>query len=449
MRMPPTPPALTELLLDQSRLAERSRVFTAGLGPVRPTTNDGKYRHWHTLRRLRPPDGLTPEEHWLATKVARRSLLRDLRLRSGTRRPFRFGLPDPALKMLHEIDSEARGNISVSEVVTNPETSRRYVISSLIEEAITSSQLEGASTTRVVAKEMLRTGRPPRDVSEQMILNNFRAVRFVGENRSRELTPDFVLEVHRIVTEDTLDDPSQAGRLQRPDETRAWVEDMSGEVLHTPPAAAELPARLQALCDFANGRTDTADFMHPVVRAILVHLWLAYDHPFVDGNGRTARALFYWSLLNQGYWLAEYLSISRILRGAPAKYGKAFLYVETDDFDATYFVLHQLRVICRSIEELKVYLAEKMNEVRRVEQQIRSTAEFNQRQLALIGHALRHHGADYTINSHAMSHGVTHESARLDLVSLVQRGLLTRRRVGRSFHFAPVPDLADRIGQVP
>lgn len=40
---------------------------------------------------------------------------------------------------------------------------------------------------------------------------------------------------------------------------------------------------------------------------------IAYMHPFVDGNGRTARALFYWYMLKSGYWLTEYLSISRVI----------------------------------------------------------------------------------------------------------------------------------------
>ncbi len=137
-----------------------------------------------------------------------------------------------------------------------------------------------------------------------------------------------MLELHRILTEGTLDDPTAAGRLQRPDEERIAVVDATdGSLIHTPPPATELPARLQALCDFANQGEDESDsFIHPVVRAILLHFFLAYDHPFEDGNGRTARALFYWAMRTNGYWLAEYLSISRILREAPAQYSRAFLF---------------------------------------------------------------------------------------------------------------------------
>ena len=87
---------------------------------------------------------------------------------------------------------------------------------------------------------------------------------------------------------------------------------------------------------------------HHHIRAIILHFWLAYGHPFVDGNGRTARALFYWAMLHEGYWLFEFISISNILRKAPAQYGLSFLYSETDDNDLTYFIVAQTKVIRRA-----------------------------------------------------------------------------------------------------
>lgn len=59
-----------------------------------------------------------------------------------------------------------------------------------------------------------------------------------------------------------------------------------------------------------------------------MHFMLSYDHPFVDGNGRTARILFYWSMLSQDYWLAEFLPISRLLKMAPSQYARSFIYTE-------------------------------------------------------------------------------------------------------------------------
>jgi Fic family protein len=420
-----------------NRLAE---IITAG---VRPTVG-GKYRHWDTLRQLKPPAGLDRQEWWLAIKFSRRNIWHELPLQDAHGAPFGYCMPDPAYEMTHVIDRQASGEIAINEVVTSPEMRNRYLVSSLIEEAITSSQLEGASTSRAVAKEMLRSGRPPRDRGERMIVNNYRAMNLVRGWKDLPLTPERVLELHRVVTDGTLDDPEAAGRLQRPGDDRVQVFDrLTGELRHTPPAAEQLPARLDAMCAFANDQP-TEGFLHPVVRSILLHFWLAFDHPFEDGNGRTARAIFYWSMLKHGYWLTEFLSISRILSKAPGKYGQSFMFTETDDLDTTYFILNQLRVISRAIDELHAFLAQKVRQVRDTERLLRRM-DLNHRQIALLSHALRHPDAEYTFRSHQTSHGVVYQSARTDLLELQERGILARRRVGQRFVFTPVEDLESRL----
>ena len=405
------------------------------------------YLHWDKLRRLDPPEGLNHEEWWAGIKLGRNSLARQLPLRDAEGRPFTYALPDEVLQLLHYADQRCAGEIAMSEVVTADEQARQhYLVNSLMEEAIRSSQLEGATTSRSVAKELLRTGRPPKDRSERMITNNYRALQFLRDSIGPRLTPDAVLELQRILTQGTLENPDAAGRLQRPDEERVGVYDrLDGRLMHAPPPADELPGRLAALCAFANADDDPDTFIHPVVRAILLHFWLAYDHPFEDGNGRTARALFYWSMRTQGYWLVEYLSISRILRDAPSKYSRAFLLTETDDGDTTYFILFQLEVMKRAVEELHRYLARKASEIREFERLIKRSDVFNHRQLALLGDAVRNPDHGYTFRSHASSHGVTHETARSDLTLLHERGLLIRRRQGRQYLFTPAAQLADRL----
>jgi Fic family protein len=194
---------------------------------------------------------------------------------------------------------------------------------------------------------------------------------------------------------------------------------------------------------------DAAPFVHPVVRAILLHFWLAYDHPFVDGNGRTARALFYWSMLRQGYWLFEFISISQILLQAPAQYATSFLHTETDENDATYFLNHQCDVIRRATANLHAYIERKSHEWRSTESLLQSAA-LNHRQKALIGHALRHPGERYTVEGHARSHGVVLQTARQDLAELERMAWVTMARVGNAFTYSAVADLPARVqGQSP
>jgi Fic family protein len=198
------------------------------------------------------------------------------------------------------------------------------------------------------------------------------------------------------------------------------------------------------MCEFAN--EDSAEpYLHPVLRAIFLHFWLAYDHPFVDGNGRTARALFYWSMLRRGYWLMWFVSVSRFLTKAPARYPRSFLYSETDENDLTYFLLFQLEILRRAIDELHTFLARKTREIQAVERLLRPSVGLNHRQLALLGHAIRHPDATYTIESHQRSHDVVYQTARTDLHELADKGLLVRRKVGRRFVYSPPPDLTDRL----
>ncbi len=410
----------------------------------------GSYRHWDTLRHLTAPDGVTHEEWWAGIKLARQAVARQLALADARGAPFTYCMPDAAQELVHFIDQHASGVIAMPELMTADESARhRFLVNSVIEEAIRSSQLEGASTSRVVAKQMIRSGRTPRDRSEQMILNNYRGMEFIRTENPQALTPDFVLTLHRILTDETLDDSADAGRLQSADEARVAVWE-GDRVVYSPPPAEQLEERLLQMCHFANGGDETEGFLHPVVRSVLLHFWLAYDHPFVDGNGRTARALFYWSMKKHDYWMTEYLSISRIFREAPSQYGEAFVLTELDERDTTYFILYHLATIRRAIDEARAYLQRKMQEVREVESVIRGRDDFNHRQLALLSDAIRNPQARYTFRSHSMSHKVTHQSARTDLLSLMDRGFLRRRRVGRQHVFAPVRDLVERLrGDVP
>lgn len=444
MKIPQSPPKVGDLT---ARALQRSPGrYLEVFGRVEPWSRTDSYLHWDDLRRRPAPDGFSHEEWWLGLKLGRQAGHRFLALHDSAGHPFGFSLPDALAELLHEIDRGLGFIPNVPAVVTAPESRDRYVIRSLIEEAITSSQLEGASTTREVAKEMLTTNREPRDVSERMILNNYRTMQRIRELRHLELSRDLVFELQTIVTDQTLERPDGVGRFRKADESIRVVDDRDDTILHDPPPADELPARMEAMCAFANGKAPDY-FVHPVIRAILLHFWLAYDHPFVDGNGRTARALFYWVMLEHEYELFEFISISQVLRRAPVRYAEAFLFSETDDNDATYFILHQAGVIREAVQALHDYVDRKITETREIDRRLRTTAGLNHRQQALLGHALREPHTRYVIAAHQRSHGVTHQTARDDLFALVERGLLAVAKEGRIYVFRAASDLESRLAE--
>ncbi len=439
MRIPETAPdPLT--LFSQVATERLAQVYIKGL----KAEVDGQYLHWDELRHRSPPAGFSHHEWWLGIGLARLSLKSPLPLNGKDGKPFQFArAADPIQRLLHQIDRDFGGQLEVSDPqLANRELRDRYLIRSLMEEAITSSQLEGASTTRKVAKELLLSGRRPRNRDERMIANNFKAIEFLRGKAKKPLSRALLLELHEIFTDGTLQ-PGEAGRLRKVDE-QITVQDIGdGQVVHVPPNAGELPGRIEALCKFANEDSD-AVFVHPIIRAIVLHFTLAYDHPFTDGNGRTARALFYWSMLRHGYWLAEFLSISRVIKKAPSQYGRAFLHSETDANDLTYFLVHQLDVIRVAFRDLRVYLERKAKELRESERLLKDGANFNHRQRALLADALRHPDRRYTIEAHRREHGVVYQTARQDLLDLAEAGYLQQRAIGRTFYFS-VPSHLERL----
>lgn len=435
----PVPPLQLDTLLARNR-EKLVHLITSPHGPE----IDGDYEHWDKLRHRTPPEGLTSEEWWLAVRFKRAGMSEALPLLDKSGSFFRLSVTDSMQRRLHFIDREAAGAIQGMDSGGQG----RFLIRSLIEEAMTSSQLEGAATTRAVAKEMLSTGRAPRDHSEQMIYNNYAAMNMIRERGVRPITPGEVLELHRILTDKTLD-ASSCGRYRiAEDNVVIYDRGSPPTLLHIPPPAPEVPERLARLCAFANAPND-GTFVHPVVRAIVIHFQIGYDHPFVDGNGRTARALFYWAMMNAGYWLMEYVSISSVLKRSPSKYLKAYLYTESDSSDLSYFLAQQLETTEQSIKALHAFIAKKGEEDRVARRVIRGARigdlALNHRQRALLANALKDGDRAYTVSSHQAAHIISYPTALNDLNALVEAGLLDKQRVGKAYEFTIPVDLGQRL----
>jgi Fic family protein len=305
--------------------------------------------------------------------------------------------------------------------------------------------LEGAATTRKVAREMLKHNKTPEDHSQKMIYNNYHAIKFINEHKQDELTPSLILQLHTIVTKGTMDN-SEVGKLRRDNEVNV-IDNSTQTILHHPPDFQELPSRLKVLCDFANGSAPDY-FVHPIIRAIVVHFALAYDHPFADGNGRTTRALFYWVILKNNYWLFQYITLSRYIKKAQVQYGESFLMVESDEFDLTYFINSQLKFITQSIAGLFDYVDEKQQQQQQALNLLGnylSNGKVNSRQAMVIQHALKYPGSVYTIAGHKISQSISYQTAKTDLVGLSALNLLQHAKQGRAFVFIAPNDLEQRI----
>jgi hypothetical protein len=324
MKLPEPPPQTEHFPRKPS--PETRRFLVSPEGRELLAKIDREYLYWDRVKHQKIPEVASIEEIWKLVRSARFYRSHHLSLETTDGEAFHYWIPDAAMRELHHLDRNASGTMGLDTPGLPSGASERYLISSLMEEAIASSQIEGADTTRLVAKEMLRSGKRPGNRAEQMILNNYITIGRIKELVGEPLSLGLLNSLQASMTENTLDDPDSAGRLRRPDEKIQVVDGSDGTILHIPPPAEHLESRLEKLCRFAN--SDEGPFIHPVVKATLLHFWLAYEHPYVDGNGRTARALFYWYALAKGYWLLEYVSISRTILRAHRQYLRSFLYAE-------------------------------------------------------------------------------------------------------------------------
>ncbi len=414
-----------------------------------------KYYPWERFSNLPLPNNTNNHEIlWYYIKTFMRSPNKQIRnLKDVNGKPFGFSLTDTILKNLHSIDMRLSDNIVFQhqgiEENQQQEWLKKRVIASLIEEAITSSQIEGAATTRKQAKALIKSGQKPRTHDEKMILNNYHAIRLITEKLKEDaLSPELIKKIHAVIADGVLDDPNDVGcfRHDEKDEEKIKVFDEDGEILFVPPPYTEVEQRVVELCKFAN---DDQEFYHPVIKAIILHFMIGYIHPFADGNGRTARGLFYWYLVRKGYRLFEYVSISEIIKQSIGQYKKAYLYTERDDGDLTYFIYYHLEVILKCIGSLEQYVHNKILQHDELKKSIRRQEDLNLRQIDLLNHAIRHKDAMYTIKGHLNLNKISWGTARADLLDLADKSFLTRHKRGKEIYFLIPDNIEDLLIKAP
>ena len=381
------------------------------------------YLYWDKVKYKPLPEGYTPQMLWTYVKASRVRRV----ITVWDKYDIILCITSQMQRMCHDFDMKFGSFWEADNEPQSPEK-KYYLSSSLMEEAIYSSKMEGASTTRVVAKEMLRKKKSPQNKAQQMIANNYATIQYIVEHKDEPLTEEGLLYIHKLMTEKTLDNPDDAGRFRTND--NVVVADMvEGDVVYTPPTFEDIPEFVADLCDFFNN-DNPRTFIHPIIKGIIIHFMLAYMHPFVDGNGRTARALFYWYMLKENYKLTEYMSISRVIAKSKTSYEKSFCYTENDDNDMGYFVAYNLRALEISFQQLRDYIQRKQRE-KKAANAFMLAGNINQRQALVLQRLTEEPDTIFTVKDVQELFSVSSMTARKDLADLVQQGYLTEIAINK------------------
>lgn len=412
------------------------------------TDDKGRYLHWCQLKWRVP--SRDAKNIWLAIKFHRNAVRKDIGLYDKNGDAFHYIIHDSLEPKLHKIVQLGAGKVAaVAGVQASDNIKENYLVSSLLmEEAITSAQLEGAATTRADAKRMLEDELTPSTDDERMILNNYMLLRLADRRKNEPLTRDLMLDFHRIATDSVSENNNEPGAFRCSNDIYIGNDD---DPLFYPPDYTLLEKRLEDICTFANEKHDGEDgskFIPPVIKAIILHFLMGYEHAFRDGNGRTARAIFYWFMLKNGYDIFEYISISKIIKEHARDYGLSYLYVQKDYGDLTYFIDFHLRVILEAFDELQGYLRTKTEEFYEVVKILENSKYKDQLsfiQKDLIKKGIKEPGRLFKVKSVQNVYGISENTARKQLRQLASLGVLLPIIVGKATHFIAPADLRDRL----
>ena len=372
------------------------------------------------------------DEFWPKLVSFRQTKAEFLPFKDQAGKPFWFVLTPKLQEYLHQVDS--RGKDSLYSVVKE-EIQAELTEQALIEEAMFSSVIEGAFSTIARARELIVEGKKPRDTSDQMVLNNGRVMRYVLEQREAPCSVELMHAIQRLVTESTLEDKTAVGRFR---EGPVFVVNERRQTIYEAPPAGAVPPSMEALVRWTN-EAQQQPFIHPILRAAIIHTYLVYVHPYADGNGRTARAMFYWYLLKHGYEFFRYFSISSIIQETRGRYYKSLKDMEDHEADLTYALLYLAEAVVKAIDVILQRITERYRRDILFANIRQRNLTLNERQMRFLKSLTISRGKRGAIVKYQHDFKVVYETARRDLAQLEARGILTKSKEGRRFLYTLSP----------
>ncbi|MGL4381500.1 MAG: Fic family protein [Vibrio sp.] len=433
-----------------------SEIGNQGLDPndytdyIVPFTDE--YHSFNEFRR-RVKSGLEVKYCWWLTRLSRDSTLIDLTPLED--KPLPTDLPEQVIqallnssdytqhcrfnnlhefgRVLSQIDRYTTHSAMLGILEQIGERAHfEHLANNLVDdEAISSSQLEGAATTTILAKEMIRKKRKPRTEDERMIFGNFDLMKSAWDLRDEPFSIELIRNLHSTGTKTLEQEKYTSGAFRTTDDVA--VVDAEGEIVHQPPQHDSIERLLTRVVKWLNSNDSG---VHPVIQAITLHFVIGYVHPFRDGNGRVARALFYWYMFKSGYTGFRYIAISALLKKAPIQYGVSYLDTEHDNLDLTYFIKYQLKVIGRAIDEFVAVYQRAAQQMQALEERYSGLEDIERKIVGFVSGEPRYRKKP-TVTAREVESllGISYNSAKQKLDDMVTAGILSSEKIGKSTEY--------------
>lgn len=353
---------------------------------------------------------------------------------------FNLSIPPFVQELLSDLD---RKWLEAKSWMYFTQTEKNYLSQEwIIEEAISSSQIEWAQTTANVAKDIIIRNKEPKNKHETMIVNNYKTMLFItNEINNAVLSEQLLLDLQTMLTENTLEDPWKSWRFRKDDDEIAVVNPIDWVVYHIPPKEKIMREELKTLIDFANDQDWS--FIHPFIKATILHFWIAYLHPFCDWNWRTARAIFYWYLNKKWYKDFTYIPISRAIYNSKKQYWDSYNYSEQEWQNLTFFLVYIAQKTQQAFREYRSYIIKQKEEHQNIQNAIISLFKesLNERQLSLISYFIKNPEKYVNSSIYQNQYRVSKNTAKSDLLWLSELWLLQVKHIGNFINYYPTKKL--------
>lgn len=261
----------------------------------------------------------------------------------------KFSITNKILKNIGTIEA-------CREVITHapllPYYEREFQKDALVRSVHYGTHIEGNELNLNQAEKVLEGKEVlARDRDIQEVINYRKVVEFIGELSSREnliIDEELIKRIHELTVNRILP-PEKCGKFR---ETQVVVKNsQTGEVTFRPPPSTAIPAQMEELLQFINDQENQD--IHPVMKAGVVHYELVRIHPFVDGNGRVARALSTLILFLEGYDIRKFFSLEEYFDSDALDYYEALKSVTNNNGDLTVWLEYFTKGLSIELSKIK------------------------------------------------------------------------------------------------
>jgi Fic family protein len=371
--------------------------------------NHPKYMYFDDLKKW--PTEFSKEKFWALVKSQRKFSSQPIVPVNFNDQNFRLSHVFAHQEVLHLIDSgkfAPTGNLTKKQL-------KEFANKALISECIYSAAIEDDQIKPASAKKTLLEATPNKTKQDEFV-----------KQTQKNLQSLYELKILSPVLLKNL-----FGELRAEDDRFVQSPSNKKMVCYIAPTTAVFEKQFDELIKFANNSTKHK-FIHPVMKAIILHFWALILKPFANNNGIFARGLYYWYLQNNGYEGLALLPLSENIKGNLTGYSKAISAAAQDDNDFTYFASFIFEMLQTSANNFTQTTKGKSANV--VATIIAKTG-LNQRQGALLFDLAKFKYARTNFTSYMKENSITRKTAADDLKFLEKNGYLTAQKVGKNVFY--------------